>query len=110
MGLAEIASWVSGRCEGKRLYFASCSALRASEVTLAEFLRETKASMICGFTKEIDWIESAALETVILNRLVNGARVNGIEQLLKSSRWAPLARHLGFRIVYRNGASWESAG
>ncbi|MGB2567124.1 DUF6642 family protein [Micromonospora citrea] len=105
VGLAEIASWASGRCEGKRLYFGSCSVLRAPEATLAEFLRETKASMICGFTKDIDWIESAAIETVILNRLVNGGRVNSVEQLMKSARWAPLAQNLGFKVVYRNGVS-----
>ncbi|MGW5555603.1 DUF6642 family protein [Micromonospora sp. NPDC003944] len=108
VGLAEIASWLSGRCEGKRLYFGSCSSLRASDTTLAEFLRETKAAMICGFTKNIDWIESAAFETVVLNRLVNSSKINGIEQLMKSERWAPLARHLGFRVVYRNGVSRES--
>ncbi|MFC0505724.1 DUF6642 family protein [Micromonospora costi] len=101
--LKEIASWMSGRCEGKRLYFGSCSALRASEGTLAEFLRETGAAMVCGFTKKIDWIESAAFETVVLNRLVNGGRVNSVEQLARSARWAPLAQHLGFRVFYRNG-------
>jgi hypothetical protein len=105
VGLAELGSWMSGRCEGKRLYFGACSALRASDTTLTEFLRETRAAMICGFTKEIDWIESAALETVILNNLVNGARVDSVERLMKAARWAPLAQHLGFRIVYSNGRS-----
>jgi hypothetical protein len=93
------------RCEGKRLYFGSCSALRAPDATLAEFLRETKAAMICGFTKDIDWIESAAFETVVLNSLVNGVRADSVERLMKTARWAPLARHLGFRVVYANGRS-----
>ena len=96
---------MSGRCEGKRLYFGSCSALRASDTTLSEFLRETKAAMLCGFTKDIDWIESAAFETVVLNSLVNGGRVDSVEKLTKSPRWAPLAKHLGFRVVYANGRS-----
>ncbi len=105
VGLAELGSWMGGRCEGKRLYFGSCSALRASDTTLAEFLRETKAAMICGFTKEIDWIESASFETVVLNNLVNGTRVDSVERLMKTARWAPLAQHLGFRVVYPNGRS-----
>lgn len=106
VGLAEIASWMSGRCEGKRLYFGSCSALKASDITLGEFLRESKVEMLCGFTKDIDWIESAAFETVVLNAMVNnGDRVNSVERLVKSPRWAPLARHLGFRIVYKSGKS-----
>ncbi|MEH1101913.1 hypothetical protein AB0I85_15185 [Micromonospora echinofusca] len=105
VGLSEIASWVSGQCHGKRLYFGSCSALRASATTLGEFLRETKAAMLCGFTKDIDWIESAAFETVVLNNMVNGVRIDSVERLVKSPRWAPLAQHLGFRIVYPNGRS-----
>lgn len=105
VGLAEMASWMAGRCDGKRLYFGSCSALRASDTTLSEFLRETKAAMICGFTKDIDWIESAAFETVVLNNLVNGARADSVERLMKTSRWEPLAQHLGFRVVYANGRS-----
>ncbi|MFC0007346.1 DUF6642 family protein [Micromonospora siamensis] len=105
VGLAEIASWMSGQCEGKRFYFGSCSVLRASDTTLSEFLRETKAAMLCGFTKEIDWIESAAFETVVLNSMVNGGKVDSVERLVKSSRWAPLAQHYGFRIVYQNGRS-----
>lgn len=105
VGLSEIASWSAGRCEGKRLYFGSCSVLRASDTALGEFLRETKAAMLCGFTKEIDWIESAAIETVILNNLVNGGRVDSVERLMKSARWASLTEHLGFRVVYLNGRS-----
>ncbi|MEV6692037.1 hypothetical protein AB0M35_11285 [Micromonospora sp. NPDC051196] len=99
--LKEIAGWMAGRCAGKRLYFGSCSALRSSDSALAEFLEETQASMVCGFTKTIDWIESAAFETVILNRLVNGGKVNSVELLARSTRWAPLAQHLGFRVVYK---------
>ncbi|MEV4711544.1 hypothetical protein [Micromonospora sp. NPDC049374] len=102
VSLTEVASWMSGRCLGKRLYFGSCSALRASESALREFLEETQASMVCGFTKKIDWIESAAFETVILNRLVNGGKVNSVELLARSARWSALAQHLGFRVVYRH--------
>ena len=99
----ELAAWLSGRCEGRSLYFGSCSVLRASDRTLQEFLHETKASMLCGFTKVIDWVESAAFETVVLNALVNGSRIDSAERLMRSSRWTSLADHLGFRVVYANG-------
>ena len=101
--LDEIAAWMSGRCAGRSLYFGSCSVLRASDRVLKEFLHETKAAMLCGFTKAIDWVESAAFETVVLNALVNGGRIDSVERLVRSGRWGALADHLGFRVVYANG-------
>ncbi|MFE0590682.1 DUF6642 family protein [Micromonospora echinospora] len=105
LDLAEVAELMAGRADGKRLYFGTGSVLRASDATLVELLRVSGASMLCGFTKRIDWLESAAFETVVLNRLANSDKVNGVELLARSPRWAPLAEHLGFRVVYRNGES-----
>lgn len=103
--LDEVAGWMSGRWQGRRIYIGGCSVLRGSDAYLTDFLYETGASMVCGFTKQVDWIESAAFETVILDRLVNSGKVNSVEQLASSTRWAPLAHHLGFRVVYANGYS-----
>jgi hypothetical protein len=71
VGLGEVASWMSGTCQGKRLYFGSCSVLQAPDDTLRGFLRETRATLLCGYTREIDWVDSAAFETVVLDSLVN---------------------------------------
>jgi hypothetical protein len=103
--LDEVAAWISGRCGGRVLYFGSCSVLRASDRVLRDFLHETKAAMLCGFTKSIDWVESAAFETVVLNTLVNGGKIDSVERLMRSSRWTALSDHLGFRVVYANGRS-----
>ncbi|MEV6637685.1 hypothetical protein AB0M54_43845 [Actinoplanes sp. NPDC051470] len=98
--LDEVAGWMSGRCEGKKLYFGACSILRAPNGDLRDFLHETGATMLCGYTKQIDWIESAALETLVLDTLVNGGRVDSLERLMRSARWQALADHLGFRVIY----------
>ncbi|MGC4763570.1 DUF6642 family protein [Micromonospora sp. DT46] len=103
--LGDIAGWVAGRWQGKRIYVGGCSVLRGSDAYLTDFLHETGASLVCGFTKQVDWIESAAFETVVLHRLVNSGKVNSVEQLATSARWAPLAQHLGFRVVYPKGNS-----
>ncbi|WFE65526.1 DUF6642 family protein [Micromonospora sp. WMMD714] len=107
--LDEMAGWMAGRCTGKRLYFGSCSTLQAPEEALRAFLRETGAAMVCGFTKNVDWVESAAFETVLVERLVNGGSTYSAEALFRSARWAPMAQHLGFRAVYRHGASPRGA-
>ncbi|MEU2614528.1 hypothetical protein ABZ570_23535 [Micromonospora sp. NPDC007271] len=105
--LDEVAGWMSGRWHGKRIYIGGCSVLRGSDAYLTDFLYRTGASMVCGFTKQVDWIESAAFETVILDRLVNSGKVNSVEQLVAAARWAPLAHHLGFRVVYATGYSFK---
>jgi hypothetical protein len=105
--LDDVARQMAGRCEGKRLYFGSCSVLRASDARLHDFLAETGAALICGYTREVDWVESAAFETVLLDVLANGQRLNAAELRMGSSHWAALASYLGFRIVYANGRTWR---
>ncbi|MBY8870373.1 hypothetical protein K7640_00765 [Micromonospora sp. PLK6-60] len=101
--LTELVSWLRGRCEGRKLYFDCGSILRLPDAALTDIAERTGASLVCGFTKTIDWVESSAFDTVLINRLANGQKSNSVEQLVGSSRWAPLAQHLGFRLVDRNG-------
>ncbi|MCO8271807.1 hypothetical protein M1L60_14510 [Actinoplanes sp. TRM 88003] len=101
--LDAVAENLEGGCKGKRLYFASCSVMRASDAVLTNFLEVTGAAMICGFARDVDWMEAASFELVLLNHLVNGNRVDAAERTMRSQRWAPLADHLGFRIHYANG-------
>ena len=105
--LAEVAELMAGRCDGRRLYFGSCSVLRASDAVLRDFLAATGAALICGYTREVDWVESAAFETVLLDVLANGQRHNAAELRMGSAHWAPLASYLGFRVIYANGRAWR---
>lgn len=50
VALADVAELMAGRCEGRRLYFGSCSVLRASDAVLRGFLDATGAALICGYT------------------------------------------------------------
>lgn len=105
--LNDVAARLAGRCDGKRLYFGSCSVLRASDARLQDFLAATGAALVCGYTRDVDWVESAAFETVLLDVLANGVYINAIEKRMGSAQWASLAAYLGFRIVYANGRTWR---
>lgn len=48
----------------KILYFGSCSVLKGD---LGEFKRTTGASMLCGYTKNADWMESSAFDLLFLS-------------------------------------------
>ncbi|WP_433533787.1 DUF6642 family protein [Micromonospora sp. CA-249363] len=103
LDLAELMSWLQGRCSGKRLYFDCGTILRVPESTLDDIVEQTGAAMVCGFTRTIDWIESSAFDTVLIERLANGQKANSVGQLVDSARWAPLAQHLGFRMFPQSG-------
>lgn len=101
--LDEVGEALAGHCKNRRIFFGSCAVLKAPERALTDFLDRTGASLICGYTKVVDWVEAAAFETVLLDRLVNGRRVDSAESTMRSARFAAFANHLGFRVVYRNG-------
>lgn len=103
LDLNELITWMQDRCDGKQLYFDCGTILRISDASLIDILERTGATMVCGFTKTITWVESAAFDTVLIDRLANARKANSVEQLVRATRWAPLAQHLGFRMVYRNG-------
>ncbi|WP_212844927.1 DUF6642 family protein [Catellatospora sp. IY07-71] len=107
LSLEELGERLEGRCAGRRIYFGSCSVMRHS-ARLARFVEKTGAELACGFTVSVDWLESAAFDTVLLDLLANSTP-SAVSKRMASARWAPLAAHLGFSIVYAGGRSWSAA-
>jgi hypothetical protein len=99
VSLHHIADQLSGKCAGRRLYFGSCSVLQATDAILDDFLRRTGADLVCGYTKEVDWIESAAFDTMLLPYLASDNQ----RTMLAMPHWLPVVQQLGFRIHYRDG-------
>lgn len=98
--LNDLAEILEGQCDGRRLYFGSCMVLDVPDETLRDFLKVTRAELVCGYTKEVEWDESSAFDMMLLPRLA----WDDERELLKGRlHWAPLIKQLGFRIVYRDG-------
>ncbi|MGW0227899.1 DUF6642 family protein [Actinopolymorpha singaporensis] len=97
--LHHIAQHLEGRCGGRRLYFGSCSVMNASDASLTDFLKLTGAELICGYTKDVDWLDSAAFDVAFLGHLANGTQ----RKLLTTAHWSAVTQKLGFRILYSDG-------
>jgi hypothetical protein len=81
----------------KTVYLGSCSTMR-NQADIKEFRRLTGARMVCGYTKDVDWMESAAFELLLLNRLAANANpVEALRPLFRDHRG--LIKRLGFSAI-----------
>ncbi len=58
VSLDELGNLLADRCTGRILHFGSCSVLRVDEASLKAFLRRTGARAVCGYTKDVDWLQA----------------------------------------------------
>ena len=76
--LAELAEALRAITDHRRIaavYFGSCLTMGATDVQLEEFRRVSRVSHVIGYTEEVDWLESAAFELMVLGALTSYSRV-----------------------------------
>ena len=66
---SQLQRWINEGAKGRVIFFDSCSTIDISGKRIQVFLDRTKASAVCGFTEEVDWLESAAFELLVLEAL-----------------------------------------
>ena len=64
-----LAERLDGGCKGRVVHRGSCGTAGVHGRKLKNFLNRTGALAICGYTKEVDWLESAAFDALVLGRL-----------------------------------------
>lgn len=85
------------------VYFGSCSVLRGDARPIKTFLRKSGVKAVCGYTTDVDWMKSAALDLVAINELQKfSATHQGLRAAERSIRTSTraLSGRLGFRMVY----------
>ena len=104
LSLEDLAERLDGGCKGRVVHLGSCGTAGVHGAKLKKFLSRTAALAICGYTKEVDWLESAAFDALVLGRLQNTSfrRSSSMrkfdEELRKTA--SGLYKHLGFRMSY----------
>ena len=63
-----------GDCTGKHIVLSSCNTLAISTERLEAFREATKARSVCGYRGAPDWIESCALDTMLISSLLHYER------------------------------------
>jgi hypothetical protein len=70
----ELEEELADKADGGVIYFGSCLTLVTDDDRLKRFVKRTGASVVVGYRAEIDWLEAAAFELMLLERLLRGER------------------------------------
>ena len=64
--LREITDVLEGHLAHRIVYFGSCSTMRTKRANIDDFLHRTKADILAGYRKDVDFIQATAWEMVWL--------------------------------------------
>ncbi|MGI8555202.1 MAG: DUF6642 family protein [Pyrinomonadaceae bacterium] len=65
LSLLELSEMMNCRFANWIIHFGTCSTLRKPSA-VTEFVEKTNVSLVTGFTRDVDWIESSAFELLML--------------------------------------------
>lgn len=85
---------------GKVLYLGSCASLRVSPARLAALKEQSGAVAICGYTRNVKWVEAGAVDVMLLSSLADATKEspNTVHAAVKRlrKRAGDLLDNLGF--------------
>jgi len=83
------------------VFFDSCATLKLEKKRVKEFMQSTGVLMVLGFQKDVDWIESAAVELLLLNRIQEYKNMRIFWNRFRK-RYRKLVRATGLEAFYRD--------
>ena len=96
-----LADFLGERARGRILYFGSCGTLAAPDEVLRDFVVRTGVKAICGYTKEVDWLYSAAFDFILLPLLLRRRYLRTVYRTLAEEH-VGFVDGLGFRLVTKD--------
>jgi hypothetical protein len=99
--LDELADHLEGRCRGRVLHFATCLTVAVDDEELKDFVRRLDATAVTGYAREIDWVDSATFEVLMLDELVRGRRTDAFARALHRDH-GQMAKRLGLVAATRS--------
>lgn len=76
VSLEELADMLGTAAKGRVIYFGTCLTLAQYDEDLTTFVKRTGAKAVVGYATEVDWLEAAAFELLLLERLSRGSRTD----------------------------------
>ncbi len=101
-GLERMQELLAGALKGRTVYFSSCATLGIDDALIDEFRRTTGARAVCGFSKDVDWMDAAAFDLSLLEAVTRYSRPSDAFRHLKRNHDGSV-RRLGFRAAWNGG-------
>ena len=99
ISLEELASILGVNLTGVIIHLGSCSLLRERPSVLADFLEATGAKALAGDTTDVEWVASAAMDMLFLDKIASYSQWPAAKRALESDdALRSLRRTLGFKI------------
>ena len=92
--LADLAEKLQGKAADRLIYFGGCSVME-DQPAVAAFHKQTGAKAICGYSKEVPWVDSAAFDLLLLSSLVGSGRIDARMNYVRKN-YADMTAALGF--------------
>jgi hypothetical protein len=99
--LNELGEKLAGRAAGRTIYFGSCLTLARYDDELTSFVKKVGAKAVVGYWETIPWLESAAFELLLLERMLRGSRSDAFFNHLVRDH-GEFARSLGLVVATRS--------
>ncbi|MCU0421455.1 MAG: hypothetical protein MUC81_01495 [Bacteroidia bacterium] len=97
--LDELADMLGPNCNDKIIHFGTCHTLNTDLRNIKRFLRKTNALCVCGFGKEIPFVESSVFDILFIDMLQEFRNIATVSQKINDD-YKSFAQKLSFKIVY----------
>jgi len=99
INLQSFENLVGNSLSGKLLHFGGCETMKITKPQRRQFFSETGVSAMSGFTKDVSFIEAAALELLFFDRIRDFKSIRGLENKMIKD-YPGLVKSTGFKIYY----------
>ncbi len=69
ISLEVLSDYMGERFQKRIIHFGSCRTVDVSEKRLRSFVETTQVTLVLGYSKDVDWIESSAMDLLIFQSL-----------------------------------------
>ncbi len=95
ISLDELADLMDQRFRNWVVHFGSCSTCNVDEDRLKEFRGQTGIAAVTGYTENIDWIDAAAMDMIVLRWLQEYKDMSAMHRRIEKD-YPGLVKRLGF--------------
>jgi len=97
--LDELAEMLGPNCNNKIIHFGTCHTLNTDLRHIKRFLRKTNALCVCGFGKEIKFVEGCVFDILLIDMLQDFRNIDSVETTIKEY-YTTFAKKLEFKLIH----------